>query len=786
MTDVTEILNALDAGDPKAAEQLLPLVYDELRKLAAGHLANEKPGHTLDATALVHEAYLRLVGPTGSRDFANRRHFFAAAAEAMRRILVNHARDRKRLKRGGGRVRLELLDALKLEALRVKERDEANDELKHRLGVSAMLLANAAYDSRDYELAVRRLDKVPVQQRGWEWRYLKRQLHGGIFTLYGHTSGVTSAAFSPDGPRIVTRIVPGGVPNARARSGLKVWDMRTGAVLRDLTEPDPPSAGFMVGWRGERVAFSPDGTRIVIGGYRIREGRAKVVDVRTRTTLVELIGHGGAVHCVAFGGDGKRVVTGGSDMTVKVWDAEKGGPALLDLRGHTGEVNTVAFSPDGTRIISGSEDRTVRVWDARTGVPLAELKGHRGGVTSVSFSADGTRLLTVGGGEVFVWDAPIPPREVEMVGHTSPITATAFSADGTRIATASEDNTVKVWDARAGTKLAELKTDLALEVAFSSDGTRIVTKGHDKTTKVWDAHTGQELKGEAIPKTVRPGRTSPDHRFLAYLGPYPFFVKVVPLVPDEEEIAYRRLHARPNASRYRKLLELDPKNRDLHLTLGELLENSGRTDEAVACYLKASELEPKDTVLSLKVAALLAWFGRDRDFAATRQRILAFAKGTKDAGPANEGAKACSIRPSADKAELDAALALGRAAVKANSGGNWNLVALGMAEYRSGNYAAADAALLAAAKAAPGHAQATGIAGFYRAMSLFRQGKADETRKLAAETAAKMKPLPADEKNPLAGGAHYDDLIWWLAYREAKALIGFDAAHRPEAKPNQE
>src|SRR5438067_9628103 len=113
MSEVTRILSAIDAGDPHAAAQLLPLVYDELRKLAAGHMANEAPGHTLDATALVHEAYLRLVGArrvseglaqplayaSGSEpQFANRRHFFAAAAEAMRRILVDHARRKQALK----------------------------------------------------------------------------------------------------------------------------------------------------------------------------------------------------------------------------------------------------------------------------------------------------------------------------------------------------------------------------------------------------------------------------------------------------------------------------------------------------------------------------------------------------------------------------------------------------------------------------------------------------------------------------------------------------------------
>src|SRR5688572_33503748 len=93
MSDVTQILSAIEAGDPKAAELLLPLVYDELRRLAAQKLAQEKPGQTLDATALVHEAYLRLVG---DQQFANRRHFFAAAAQAMRRILIDSAR-RKQL-----------------------------------------------------------------------------------------------------------------------------------------------------------------------------------------------------------------------------------------------------------------------------------------------------------------------------------------------------------------------------------------------------------------------------------------------------------------------------------------------------------------------------------------------------------------------------------------------------------------------------------------------------------------------------------------------------------------
>src|SRR5262245_38496114 len=103
MSEVTRILSAIDQGDPSAAEQLLPLVYDELRKLAAQRLAQEKPGQTLQATALVHEAYLRLVDADKEQRWDGRGHFFAAAAEAMRRILVESARRKQRIRHGGGR-----------------------------------------------------------------------------------------------------------------------------------------------------------------------------------------------------------------------------------------------------------------------------------------------------------------------------------------------------------------------------------------------------------------------------------------------------------------------------------------------------------------------------------------------------------------------------------------------------------------------------------------------------------------------------------------------------------
>jgi RNA polymerase sigma factor (TIGR02999 family) len=130
MSDVTRILSAFEQGDPQAAAQLLPLVYDELRKLAAQKLAHEDPGQTLQATALVHEAFLRLVGSGGCRSYKDRGHFFAAAATAMRRILVDNARRKQTEKHGGG------LQRQPLEAVAAPEPDPellALDEALHKL-----------------------------------------------------------------------------------------------------------------------------------------------------------------------------------------------------------------------------------------------------------------------------------------------------------------------------------------------------------------------------------------------------------------------------------------------------------------------------------------------------------------------------------------------------------------------------------------------------------------------------------------------------------------------------
>ena len=148
MNDVTRLLSAIELGDPEAAEKLLPLVYDELRRLADRNLALEKPGQTLQATALVHEAYLRLADLGGERPWNDRVHFLAAAVEAMRRILIDRARDRKRLKRGGGRRRQEL----DLESLL-----EANATADDLIDLDEALTRLSAIDAQAAELVKLRL-----------------------------------------------------------------------------------------------------------------------------------------------------------------------------------------------------------------------------------------------------------------------------------------------------------------------------------------------------------------------------------------------------------------------------------------------------------------------------------------------------------------------------------------------------------------------------------------------------------------------------------------------------
>jgi serine/threonine protein kinase/tetratricopeptide (TPR) repeat protein len=203
---------------------------------------------------------------------------------------------------------------------------------------------------------------------------------------------------------------------------------------------------------------------------------------------------------------------------------------------------------------------------------------------------------------------------------------------------------------------------------------------------------------------------------------------------------------------------------------------AGRTQDALVHLATLSEANPEDTRLFQMLAALQAWFGRDQELAATCRRGLELAKNTTVPETADRVAKACCVLPSADKAQQAEVLALARNAVELGKNSSllpWFQMGLGMAEYRSGHFAEADAALITAADRAQNDRWVAGTSALYRAMSLFRLGKEDKARQLAIKAVSRMRPLPKDEKNPLAGNAIPDDLILWMAYKEAKALIQF-------------
>jgi RNA polymerase sigma factor (TIGR02999 family) len=182
MNDVTQILHALEQGDPHAASQLLPLVYNELRRLAAHKLTAEAPGQTLQATALVHEAYLRLVGKDKDQQWDSRGHFFAAAAEAMRRILVENVRRKRSLKQGGGRAR-EDVDEVQLAAPEPVEDllalDEALEKLAARDPVKAELVKLRYFAGLTIEEAAAALGISPATAKRY-WTYTRTWLYQEI------------------------------------------------------------------------------------------------------------------------------------------------------------------------------------------------------------------------------------------------------------------------------------------------------------------------------------------------------------------------------------------------------------------------------------------------------------------------------------------------------------------------------------------------------------------------------------------------------------------------------
>jgi hypothetical protein len=201
------------------------------------------------------------------------------------------------------------------------------------------------------------------------------------------------------------------------------------------------------------AAYSPDGTRIVTASS---DKTARIWDARTGAQLAILSGHGGRVYCAAYSPDGMRIVTASYDNTARIWDA-RSGRQLAVFAGHSSYVRSAAYSPDGAHIITASGDHTARIWDARGGTQLTVFSSRPNLVMSAVYSPDGTQVVTaLGDGTARIWEARPHAQLGVISGHHEKVHTAAFSRDGTRIVTASSDRTARLWDARTGAPFAVL------------------------------------------------------------------------------------------------------------------------------------------------------------------------------------------------------------------------------------------------------------------------------------------------------------------------------------------
>ena len=329
-----------------------------------------------------------------------------------------------------------------------------------------------------YLLAARRngIDVVPLKMLKMMFSAASRHLP--LVPALEHQARVVSAAFSPDGTRVVT---------ASSDGTARVWDAASGTPV---TRPLVHQAAVM------SAAFSPDGTRVVTASG---DKTARMWDAATGTPLTRPLEHQAAVVSAAFSPDGTRVVTASWDMTARVWDAATGTPVTHPLE-HQSVVWSAAFSPDGTRVVTASLDMTARVWDAVTGTPVTRLE-HQADVVSAAFSPDGTRVVTASlDMTARVWDAVTGMPVTPPLAHHARVESASFCPDGTRVVTASDDNTALVWDAATGTPVTPplAHHGWVTSAAFSSDGTRVVTASDDNTALVWDAATGMPVTSPLV------------------------------------------------------------------------------------------------------------------------------------------------------------------------------------------------------------------------------------------------------------------------------------------------
>lgn len=283
----------------------------------------------------------------------------------------------------------------------------------------------------------------------------------------------------------------------------------------NLTPPNGPLLRTLTGHTDSvlAVAVTPDGKLVISGSD---DSTVKIWNRETGKELNTFKGHTHAVRSVAVTPDGKLVISGSDDSTVKVWNLETG-KKLNTFKGHTQTVRSVAVTPDGKQVISGSDDRSIKVWELETGEELFTLKGHADCVLAVAVTPDGKRLISSSGfydQTIKVWNLETQDELLTLTGHTNSINAVAVTPDGKRIISGSSDYSIKVWNLETGEELNTLTnntSNVVLAVAVTPDGQRAIAGYRHKTIKVWNLETGEEMSSfRGHPSLVKAVTVTPD------------------------------------------------------------------------------------------------------------------------------------------------------------------------------------------------------------------------------------------------------------------------------------